>query len=193
MGSMVTSLAPGVAFSFAARASRSPLRLKARSRWACLTASIMWTRSRLAPHASRRGRMVSAGSSSAERRSTSPAAHTSPVDQVPPLDVIAAKYVVICDFPSPGCPAISEFFPSAIRSGQSQRIASGWTSAARREIRRDCSPAWSVSVVAIRQCASNCCLDRVSRVRVLLPPKPRCALFARLFAETVRGVHKHGP
>ena len=44
-------------------------------------------------------------------------------------------YVVTCDFPNPGGPAIRHVFPSAMRWGQSQRIASGWISEARREIR----------------------------------------------------------
>ena len=42
----------------------------------------MWTRSRFAPQASRRGRIVSAGSSSAGSKRTSPASHFSAVDQV---------------------------------------------------------------------------------------------------------------
>ena len=126
-GSTISSARSGREAKSASSLAMSVLRLS--GRWigapvgskASITPSSISTFVTSAPAASSRGRMVSATSSSADSMATLPSSHGVPsTGQRPALVTTAARAQVICDFPSPGWPAIMVILPRAMRPGQSQ-------------------------------------------------------------------------
>ena len=98
-----------------------------------------WTRSRLAPAASSRGRIVSAAPSSAEIYITSPRRDfPSSPHHLPPVDTVDVMQAAISDFPSSGSPAMKPILPRTKRPFQTRDSLCGVRSAARVTTRPCC-------------------------------------------------------
>ncbi len=89
------------------------------------TASRMCTRDTSAPAASRRGRIVSAASSSALRKITLPDSHGAPSRKGLPRVTREATSVVRSDFPRPGSPMSSVSFPEEYVPARAKISVSG--------------------------------------------------------------------
>ena len=116
-------------------------------------------------------RIVSAGSSSADRMITLPSgASPSLQGQGPPVVTAAAMAMPIWDLPKPASPAIRVCFPMATRSGQSHSIGFGTMLAAQCETRL--TPTALMTMPGTSKCDDAfqeglCCTGRRSALRVL--------------------------
>ena len=126
MGSITINATSPISLASQPSRSMSAVRLKGLSTkvpsmFGSRTASRISTCFRSAPAALKRGRIVSSGTSSAERMITFPFSHCVPsTGQTPPIVTTAAMLAVTWLFPRSGCPASIVTFPRAIRPSHSQ-------------------------------------------------------------------------
>lgn len=96
---------------------------KERSPFESFTSPMKYTLSKSALHIANLGIKVSAGSSSPLQINTLPLGALVPSGHIPPLDTIAARFMLIVVLPVPGAPPKICIFPAANHQAQIHSVA----------------------------------------------------------------------